>query len=131
MRYLVPTYNSKYQNSPPTLHNARQISYQHTTESTRTHTTNPTQHMPDLIPTYNRKYQNPPPTIHNTCEISYQPTTESTRTHHPPYTTQARSRTNLQQKVPEPTTHPIQHMPDLVPTSPFTSPLYTTHANRV
>ena len=38
---------------------------------------------------------------------------------------------NLEQKVPEPTTHPTQRMPDLVPTSPFISPLYTTHANRV
>ena len=29
------------------------------------------------------------------------------------------------------TTHPTQHMPDLVPTSPLTSPLYTAHISRV
>jgi len=33
--------------------------------------------------------------------------------------------------VPEPTTLPTQRMRDLLPTLPFTSPLYTTHANRV
>jgi len=29
------------------------------------------------------------------------------------------------------TTHPTQHMTDIVPTSPLTSPLYTAHITRV